>query len=142
MAKLTYTEVKALVDANNKCADVSSELLVCLIWKESGFNPAAKNPGSTATGLMQMTVAAVQDVNHNTPVGVHFEHSDMTDPAKNVQCGTYYVCLRIKRAGGDVKKGLEGFGTGPGYADNILVCETCLQGGPGDPQSCLDPIHT
>src|SRR5207249_635405 len=99
MAVLSYADVRKLVDGNNK-STLSTDLLVCLIWKESGFDPQDRNRRSSATGLMQMTNGAVQDVNRNTPKGVHFEHSEMTDPAKNIQCGTYYLQMRIDRAGG------------------------------------------
>jgi len=30
-------------------------------------------------------------VNKCTPKGVHFEHEDMTDAAKSIQCGTMYL---------------------------------------------------
>jgi soluble lytic murein transglycosylase-like protein len=139
--KLTYAKVKKLVEDNNK-SGVSTELLICLIWKETNFDADLKNSKSTATGLMQVTVAAVADVNANTPKGIHFEHSDMKDPAKNIQCGSYYLGLRIKRMKDNIAAGLNGFGTGPGYADDILKCETCLQKAPPDPQKCLDAIHT
>ena len=137
---LTYDQVKALVEANNK-ASVSTELLLCLIWKESGFNPSVKNASSSATGLMQMTKGAVDEANKNTPKGVHYEHSEMTDPATNIQCGTYYLAIRIKWAKGNLKGGLEGFGTGSGYADKILACETCLTKKPDDAMTCLHQIH-
>jgi len=95
---------------------------------------------------MQITKGAVSDVNNNTPKGTHYDHGELTDPAKNIQCGSYYVDLRIKRVGGDVKKGLEQFGTGPGYADNILTCETCMKaksqpGSPDELKPCLVDIH-
>lgn len=65
----------------------------------------------------------------------------MTDPAKNIQCGTYYLDLRIKRENGNIKDGLNAFGTGVGHADDILVCEKCLKNGTNDPQYCLNKIH-
>jgi hypothetical protein len=144
MAKLDFDAVKQLVVANNK-SSVSDRLLLCLIWKESGFDPDVKNASSSATGLMQVTRDAVTDVNHNTPKGVHFAHADMTDPAKNIQCGSYYLDIRIQRAG-DVKAGIERFGTGSGYADNLLACEKCLEklwkGKTVDQQTpCLFAIH-
>ncbi|MDQ3930353.1 MAG: lytic transglycosylase domain-containing protein, partial [Chloroflexota bacterium] len=80
---LTYDEVKQLITSNNK-STVSTELLTCLIWKESGFDPNVKSKSSSATGLMQMTKGAVEQVNKSTPKGIHFEHSEMSDPAKNV----------------------------------------------------------
>lgn len=140
MAAKTYAEIKKLVADNTK-STVSDELLICLIWKESGFDPDSKNSSSTATGLMQMTKGAVEEVNKNTPVGVHYEHSDMTDPAKNIQCGSYYVDLRIKWAKGNIKAGLNGFGTGAGYADDILFCEECVKKNAANATPCLNKIH-
>ena len=128
MAVRTLDDIRRIVGDSNRSAILSNELVVCLIWKESGFDDAARNSASTATGLMQLTKSAVQDVNNNTPKGVHFDYGDMGDASKNVQCGTYYVDMRIKRSGGDMKKGLERFGTGSGYADNLLACESCMKG--------------
>jgi Transglycosylase SLT domain/D-alanyl-D-alanine carboxypeptidase len=141
--RLTYEQVTKLVVANNRCQSdlVSTEILVSLIWKESGFDPAVTNSTSTATGLMQVTVAAVKDVNNNTPASVHYEHSGMTDAAKNIQCGSFYLGLRIKWADGKLKEGLEGYGTGRGYADDILDCAKCLTAGGNAPASCLGRIH-
>jgi hypothetical protein len=139
-SKLTAAQVTALVAGNNK-SSASTELLLCLIWKESGFDPAVKNSSSSATGLMQMTKGAVMQVNKSTPKGVHFEHSEMTDATKNIECGTYYVKIRTEWAGGDLKKGLEGFGTGAGYADKILTCESCVQAAPAKTDDCLKAIH-
>jgi hypothetical protein len=142
MAAKTYEEIKKLVADNNK-SSVSDELLICLIWKESGFDPDTKNKTTTATGLMQVTKPAVDDVNKNTPKGVHYEHGDMTDPVKNIQCGSYYLALRIKWAKGNPKDGINGYGTGAGYADNIMFCEECLKNKKGDAKAdpCLEKIH-
>ncbi|HWK88915.1 MAG TPA: DUF4157 domain-containing protein [Longimicrobium sp.] len=139
-ATLTYAEVQTLVSANNK-SGLSDDLVVCLIWKESGFKPGVKNAGSSATGLMQMTKGAVTQVNKSSPKGVHFEHSEMKDPAKNVEAGTRYLKIRVDWAKGDKKAGLEGFGTGAGYAKPITTCESCLAKAPEDPTPCLHAIH-
>jgi soluble lytic murein transglycosylase-like protein len=139
MALLSYDEVKKLVDANNM-SDQSTELVTSLIWKESGFDPGAKNPSSSATGLMQATQAAVQDVNANTPKGTHYEHSDLTDAAKNIQVGTYYLKILVKRWG-TIDEALRRYGTGAGYETNILAAEKCLKAGPDNPMNCLYAIH-
>lgn len=89
-----------------------------------------------------VTKIAVNDVNANTPPGVHFGHSEMTDPIKNIECGSFYLGMRIKRAGGKLKEGLDGYGTGNGYAENILACEKCLLGRPTNSQDCLNQIHS
>jgi soluble lytic murein transglycosylase-like protein len=140
MTTHTYKQMQDLVKKHNKSRQVSDHFVICLIWKETSFNDALKNKLSSATGLMQITKGAVEDVNKNTPKGVHFEHSEMTDPAKNIECGTYYLDLRIKWAK-DVTKGVDGYGTGAGYSKNIFSCEACIKGGKSVAQSCLNLIH-
>jgi hypothetical protein len=56
----------------------------------------------------------IEDVNDNMPAGMYFDHSEMTEPAENIQRHSYYLGLRIKRAGGDLTRGLEDCGIGPG----------------------------
>ena len=141
MARLTYDQMKTLVSTNNKSVNFSNELVVSIAWKESGFDETAAQPSpNSATGLLQITKAAVADTNANTPNGTHFEHSDMKTGSINIQCGTYYLDLLYDRNGG-VREALEHYGTGPGYADNLLVCESCLKSGPADPMTCLRTIH-
>jgi len=145
-----FTTVEALVQANNRSASISNELVISIIWKESGFDDASKNSHSTATGFMQMTHPAVDDVNANTPVGIHYEYTDMLDGAKNIQCGTYYLDMMVKRAGGDLTTGLNHYGTGPGYATNLLAAAAALQAAktptgqidPAQAKACLAQIHT
>jgi hypothetical protein len=88
---MTYEEIVKLVAENNQSKEFSNEFVTCLIWKETSFEPSEKNSKSSATGLMQMTKGAVEMVNRCSPKGVHFEHGEMTDAVKNVQCGTLYL---------------------------------------------------
>jgi hypothetical protein len=74
---LTFDQVKTLVANNKKSPAFTDECVIAVCWKESSFDPSAQSGGSTAKGLMQMTNPAVDTVNHNTPVGVHFEYADM-----------------------------------------------------------------
>lgn len=85
---------------------------------------------------MQLTKAAVTMTNKNSPKGVHFEHSEMTDPVKNIQCGTRYLDIAKKKLAGIDKS----YGTGPGYSKSIFACEKCLN---DDTHSmvCLHKIH-
>lgn len=139
MARLSYDEIKKLVADNNK-SDESQELVIAVIWKESGFDPDVKNSQSSATGLMQITKPAIVDVNANTPKGIHYEHSDMTDAAKNIQASTYYLKILVKRWG-TITEALKRYGTGSGYETNILAAEECLKAGPAEPMTCLYKIH-
>jgi len=138
---LSYDTIRAKVMANNQAAPTfSTELITCQIWKESSFDPSAQN--GSHIGLMQINNDAVDFVNSNTPRGVHFNYpDDMLDPDKNIQCGTYYLSIWSTKFGTSVKDTLNAFGTGSGYADNIMTCEGCIQGG-STAQDCLNAIHT
>ena len=140
VASLSFDEVQSLIDANNN-SDFSTELLTCLTWKESGWNPAVVNPRSGSTGLMQMTKIAVKDVNQHNPNGDQYTMTDMKDAVLNIQAGTYYLQILLGRWKNDQVTALNHFGTGPGYSDNILDCEACLQDGSDDPKTCLNAIH-
>lgn len=137
MAALTLAEIETLVAANNNSKEFSNEFVTCLIWKESGFDPEVQNAKSSATGLMQMTKGAVEMTNKNTPKGVHFEHSEMTDATKNIQCGTYYLDIAKNKLGGIDT----GFGTGPGYSKSIVECEACMKKEQTHTMVCLHKIH-
>lgn len=137
MAVKTFDEIQELVAAHNHSKDFSDEFVICLIWKESGFDPDIRNSKSSATGLMQMTKGAVTMVNKNTPKGVHFEHADMTDPEKNVECGTYYLDIAKNKLAGVDKS----YGTGPGYSKSIVACEKCLKKEEEHSMVCLHKIH-
>jgi soluble lytic murein transglycosylase-like protein len=139
--RLSYLEVKQLVEAHNKSTSFSTELVVSICWKEASFDPAAHSSTSTATGLMQMTTGAVADVNANTPRGVHYDHSQMSNGAMCVECATYYLQI-LKGRHGTIKSALEHYGTGSGYADNLIACETCIQQDQTAYQACLNQIHT
>jgi hypothetical protein len=140
--RLSFDEVKNLVAKNNKSAAFTNECMIAVCWKESSFDPAAQSGGSTATGLMQMTNPAIATVNNITPNGVHFQHDDMLDAAKAIQCGTYYLQWCYDQVGGDKAKALDKYGTGDGYSTNIIAAETCLRKTGSDPMTCLNAIHS
>ena len=135
--RLTYAEVAKLVHDNNVSGQPDT-LIVALIYKESRFDPTEKSKvaGSSATGLMQMTKTAVAEVNRVDKSKIDF--ATMTQGAANIATGSRYLALRIKRAG-NLKDGLNGFGTGPGYADGILAAQSQLTTlkQDGDPMAVL-----
>jgi membrane-bound lytic murein transglycosylase MltF len=134
--RMNYDAVKKLVHDNNRSKDYSEEFVICLIWKETNFDASAKNTASSATGLMQLTKSAVDQVNRCSPKGIHFQFSDMTDAAKNIQCGTLYLDIAKNKLGGIDKS----YGTGPGYSNSIVACEGCLKNGQA-PMVALQKIH-
>ncbi|WKJ91936.1 transglycosylase SLT domain-containing protein [Methylomonas montana] len=135
--KYTYEQMATLVRDNNKSLCFSDEFIICLIWKESGFDSDATNSMSTATGLMQITKSAVEMVNSNTPNGTHYKHSDMTDAVKNIQCGSYYLDIAKNKLNGIDT----GYGTGEGYSKSIMACEISLKSDKDHYMVALHKIH-
>jgi RHS repeat-associated protein len=141
-AALSYDQIMKLVAANNKSLR-SDELIICVIYKESSFDPAGANPGSTAVGLMGVEKGAASDLN--------IPYNTLSDPATNIAAGSQYLHRRIDwkppfGAAGDVRTGLANYGTGEPYADSILKCEKCLKEEAQKPaacktKDCLEPLH-
>jgi RHS repeat-associated protein len=142
MAALSYDQIAKLVAANNKSLR-SDELIICVIYKESSFDPAGANPNSSAAGLMGVEKGAASDLN--------IPYNTLSDPATNIAAGSQYLHRRIDwkppfGAGGDVRTGLANYGTGEPYADSILKCEKCLKeeaqkASDCKTKDCLDPLH-
>lgn len=103
-------------------ATVRPELVDSVIQHESGGNPNAKAPDSSATGLMQITKGVAKDY------GV--DPSTLKDPAINRDLGSRYLGDLIARRGGDERQGLIDYRQGPNksevtpvaaqYAENVL----------------------
>jgi soluble lytic murein transglycosylase-like protein len=83
---------------------VRPELVDSIIARESGYDPLARNPASSARGLMQVTRAAAQDV------GADWHRLD--DPALNIEAGTAYLAMMIRRFG--EWDGVRAYHAGPG----------------------------
>lgn len=77
--------------------------LAALIQHESGFNPSAKNPTSSAAGLTQLLKGTAKQV------GV----TDPYDPTQSINGGAKYLSQQIARFG-DVRSGLGAYYAGPG----------------------------
>jgi hypothetical protein len=146
--RLTYGQVLGLVNKNNKSA-LSDALILCLIWLESAFDVEAVSQ-TGALGLMQLTSAAVDTVNANTPKGVHFEynHPTMFNAARNIQCGTHYLRILV-RLHHEIDTVLRHYGSAHPtseqarrYAANILNCQNCALQHPANIEACLHRIHS
>jgi len=131
--RLTYDEIKKKVADNNKSKQ-DDTLIIAAAYKESRFDTTAKAKTSTATGLLQMTKGAVKEVNRVN--GTSYTHEDMKDADKNIAAASAYIQIMIDRKG-DVGKGLNAFGTGAGYSDNIIKASDDLQKSPADPMATL-----
>jgi hypothetical protein len=143
-AGLTLAQIRVKVKKYNN-STFSDELIIAICWTESSFIPTAKNPASSATGLMMMTTGAIDTVNANTPAGTHFEHSEMKDADKAIAAGTWYLKIIFEHSGGrDKKKTLKQYGDGTdSYVEKIIKCETCMKtSDESDQQTCLNEIHS
>jgi hypothetical protein len=143
--QLSFEQIAALVTATNLSGQ-NNQLIICIIWKESGFDPTVSN--GKHIGLMEVGPGALSDVQKKASfgAGTGFANADLFDPATNISVGTYYLGLRFQGTG-NLNQGLDAYGTGPGYSDNILDCEQCLLNQNknrqcSDPQQCLDKIHS
>lgn len=139
----TYSQIKSIVEDNNE-SDIDNSVIVCLIWKESGFNPDIKSnqSNSSATGLMQITKTAVKEVNRVRKTS--YNHDDMTNPELNVEVGTTYLDVFMKRFGQKLERALDAYGTGSPYHKSIIDCSDCikaLKDGTSNPTECLLKIH-
>lgn len=122
----TYAPRKAFVDA--------------IIQHESGGDPNATNPDSSATGLMQITKGVAKDY------GV--DPATLKDPKVNRDLGTRYLGDLLVRFGGDERKAAIAYRQGPNkqeitpvaaqYAENVLKTAgepaTATDVDPGDAQ--------
>jgi len=75
-----------------------------IIATESGFRAGAKARTTSATGLMQITKAAAQDVG--------YPHEDMIYPESNISAGTLYLKRMIDKFG--LFGGVRAYYSGPG----------------------------
>jgi RHS repeat-associated protein len=138
--RLSLGDISNLVAKNNKSGQ-TNELIICMAYKESNFDPDASLPGSqSARGLLGVTDGAATDAG--------FNWDDLGDPATNIQAGSTYLNIRIHRNHGNVANGLAGYGTGRPYANSLLKCEKCLitheQAKASDEcktKDCLEPLH-
>lgn len=87
------------------------DVVLAVIAQESNGDPNAK--GSIGErGLMQMTPAALQDVNARYKLGLSFD--DMYDAEKNIQAGTAYLAICKSFFYGDLQKGIQAYNAGMG----------------------------
>ncbi|MBI4685852.1 MAG: transglycosylase SLT domain-containing protein [Nitrospirae bacterium] len=135
LSPLAYAEIVKIVTANNLSGQ-SNEIIICIAFMESSFNPIAMNPRdkSTAWSLMGLTVAATKDVN--------VDYFTLDNPVTSIKAGSQYLKKQIKDYHyGNVVEGLSNYGEGPAYAAKILECEKCLKDSPCDSKKCLNQLH-
>src|SRR3954451_1579188 len=141
---LSFEQVVGYVRNNNKtpyktphapegysAPEVNPGIVVCIAWAESTFNPNVISTDGDARGLMQIRNSSRTLVNNNTPAGVHFEPTDLMDPAKNIQCGTYLLALKLQLGNprGNLEQAIKDYRGGPTageYATKVMRCSDCI----------------
>ena len=88
-------------------------VIICQAYKESRFKFGSQ--AGSHRGFMQMGPSAAKDIGLSRD---EYETA-MSDPTDSIRISTRYLAKRITDAGGDLKAGLNGFGTGTGYADRF-----------------------
>jgi len=117
-APMSCSDITQAINNNNQ-SGLDPDIIKCIAYRESGFDPSALNKRSSATGLMQMTDGATTDAGG--------EPSMMGNAGYNIYYGSKYVGMRVRQAHGNITKGLDGYGTGPGYGKAIQDCADCLK---------------
>lgn len=74
---------------------VEPALIKAVVWRESWFNPNAKGT-SGEVGLMQIMKDTANDWADAQHVTL-FTHSQLYDPAKNTECGAWYLRRLLTR---------------------------------------------
>lgn len=98
-----FGDIHGMIDEISLTEGVDPELVRALVKLESGFNPSAKNPGSSASGLMQLVKGTAAEM------GVQ----DVFDHRQNLTGGIRYLKKHLDSTGGDVEKALAMYNQGP-----------------------------
>jgi len=127
--RLSFKELEKLVHERNM-AVVSDEMVECIAYRESRFDPNAQQPSpNTARGLMGITKGAAKQVGYN--------YDWLFDPGYNIEAGTMYLQWAIDFKG-SVNAGLDFYRGVTGSYKSVLGCESCLSSSPKSPYDCFE----
>lgn len=139
LARFSAAEMRGMI-ARNNYSGYSNELILCLAWNESNFDPFLES-GTGPVGLMMMSPTANRELRKH---GFYFDQNSVdVDPEANIGAGTAYLGYMRKRFKGK-ERALHQYGTGRKYpAKAIIECEKCLQRQLPcqDPKKCLWKVH-
>lgn len=104
----TPKDIAALARAAAQRHHVDPTLVLGVIHVESRFNPRARSHVG-ARGLMQLMPGTAASLAKR----LQWPDADPTDPAFNVEAGTYYLAYLLRRFDGDESLALAAYNTGP-----------------------------
>jgi hypothetical protein len=113
--KVPVAYVSWILDAARQ-SNISPSILAGIIDIESSWNPNAVNASTGATGFGQFLLTTAESE------GL----MDRTDPKESIYHLASYLRKRIDWAGGDIEKGIMGYGEGTQtYLDRVLNAAKC-----------------
>jgi soluble lytic murein transglycosylase-like protein len=95
---------------------VPAALVKAVISVESNFDPYAKNPDSTASGLMQLIKGTADWVSSQWNISFDWTQNRF-DPAKNIELGTRYLAYQLNRYGGSIPDAISAYYSGTANSD-------------------------
>ena len=144
-------KIREIITRNAKAFGVPPNLCLAISQRESSFNPRAKNPTSTASGLFQLLT--------DTAKGLGC--ADVFSPEENARAGCKYISQLFKMFSGDSQKALTGFTGGqgnvmklgvegtwakfpwiPGWIADVTSIYNKLEGSPAPPALATPPAAT
>ncbi len=135
-APMSCSDITQAINNNNQ-SGLDPDIIKCIAYRESGFNPTALNKPkhgqrpSSAEGLMGMTDGATMEAGG--------EPSMMGNAGYNIYYGSKYAGMMVRRYH-DLTKGLDHYGTGvgTGYGKAIQDCANCLKKKGNCDKDCLE----
>jgi soluble lytic murein transglycosylase-like protein len=107
---MSTVSIQSLVASIANAMGLNPQIALAQAQQESGFNPSAVNPGSGATGVMQLLPSTAAGL------GV----TNLLDPTQNVTAGLTYYQQLLNQFGGDQQKALAAYDWGPGNVSNAV----------------------
>jgi len=105
-------DLRALAAQMAERYGLQPDVFVRQIQQESGFDPAARNRRTGATGLGQVMAATAQDPGYGVaPL------RDRLDPVENLRFSAEYMRAMLDKYDGDYRLALAAYNAGPGRVD-------------------------
>lgn len=105
--KAWNSQLNDIVEERARYYGVDPEDIRRIIWHESRGNPNAKNPASSASGLMQLLQGT-------------FKLKNPFDPYENIDRGTKFYADMLKQFNGDKALAARAYAWGPGWTRQWL----------------------